>query len=55
MFVSIGADGKVVVNDIVNVGWGVTYASDNVLVNPKDWENAKFEVVAAKFYDTKHP
>lgn len=58
MFVSIGSDGKVVINDVTVVGYSMmktTYASDRTLVNPQSWEKARCEVLAAKFYDVRFP
>lgn len=48
-------DGKVIVNDLTVVGWGVTYADDRILVNPLSWGKAKIEVASAKFYNPKFP
>jgi len=58
MFVSVGTDGKVVVNDVVVVGASfmkTTYASDRTLVNPQTWDKQKCEVLASKFYDVRFP
>jgi len=41
MFVSIGTDGKVVVNDVTVVGYSymkTTYASDRTLIDPKTYD-----------------
>lgn len=35
MFISIGSDGKVVVNDVTVIGWAsITYASDRTIIDP---------------------
>jgi len=54
MFVSIGADGKVVINDVANVGF-MLYADDTTLIDVKNWTKPKLQVVASKFYSLEHP
>lgn len=54
LFVSISADGKVIVNDVTKVG-PMLYADDTLLIDGKNWGNKKLNVVDAKFYDLKFP
>ena len=54
MFVSVGTDGKVVVNDVAKVG-PMLYADDTTLIEAKNWTKPKLQVVASKFYSDEHP
>ena len=51
MFVSVDTDGKVVLNTVVNIKFGLLYANDFVLNDPiKNPDNPVFQTVAPRFH-----
>ena len=56
MFVSVDIEGKVVVNTVTNISFGLLYANDYVLNDPAKFpELWQFEGVAARFSSKKYP
>ena len=56
MFVSVDTDGKVVLNTVVNIKFGLLYANDFVLNDPiKHPDNPVFQTVAPRFHSFKYP
>jgi uncharacterized membrane protein len=56
MFVSIDTEGKVVLNTVTNISFGLLFANSFVLNDPNKYpEHWKFEGSAAQFYSKTHP
>ena len=56
MFVSSDTEGRVIVNIVENVAFGVKRATKIVVVDPKrDIDSIAFPVLACKFYESKYP
>jgi hypothetical protein len=56
MFVSIDTDGKVVVNTVTNISFGLLYANDYIINDPtKIPEHLKYEGISAAFSSKRYP
>lgn len=56
MFVSIDTDGKVVVNTVTNISFGLLYANDFIINDPSKFpEHLKYEGVSAGFSSKRYP
>jgi len=56
MFISTDTDGKVVLNTVVNIKFGLLYANDFILNDPiKNPDNPIFQTIAPRFHSLKYP
>lgn len=56
MFVSTDTEGRVLVNIVENVAFGMKTSKKIIVIDPKrDLESISFPVLACKFYESKYP
>ena len=55
MFISCDVNGMVVVNEVTSVAFGMYYSDDRILIDPKKFDNTKYQTISTRFYSPENP